>query len=74
MADMNLHGSLAENLQAAVNSAKRHKDHPVHAETVRFWAELLQYARSLRAAGRDEASAIDPLLAELDLAVAERST
>ncbi len=70
---MDLHGSLAENLQAAVNSAKRHKDYPVHSETVRFWAELLQHARSLRAAGRDEALAIDPLLAELDLAVAERT-
>ncbi len=71
---MNLCGSLAENLQAAVNSAKRHKDHPVHSETVRYWADLLQHARSLRAAGHDEAFAIDPLLAELDLAVAERTT
>ena len=71
---MDLHGSLAENLQAAVNSAKRHRDHPVHAETVKFWAELLQYARSLRAAGHEEALAIDLLLAELDLAVAERCT
>ncbi len=71
---MDLHGSLAENLQAAVNSARRHKDHPVHSDTVRFWAELLQHARSLRAAGRDEELVINPLLAELDLAVAERTT
>jgi hypothetical protein len=70
---MELHGNLAENLQAAVNSAKRHKDHPVHPETVRFWADLLQHARSLRAAGHEEALAVDPLLAELDLAVAQRS-
>jgi hypothetical protein len=69
---MDLHGSLAENLQAAVNSAKRHRDHPVHTDTVKFWADLLHYARSLRAAGHDEASAVDPLLAELDLAVAKR--
>jgi len=71
---MDLHGSLTENLQAAVNSAKRHKDHPVHSETVSYWADLLQYARSLRAAGHDEALVIDPLLAELDLAVTERTT
>ncbi len=71
---MDLYGSLAENLQAAVNSVKRHKDHAVHSETVRFWAELVQHARSLRAAGRDVALAIESLLAELDLAVAERST
>jgi hypothetical protein len=71
---MDLHGSLAENLQAAVRSAKRHRKHPVHAETVKFWADLLQHARRLRAAGHDEALAIDPLLAELDLAVAERRT
>ncbi len=70
---MDLYGSMAENLQAAVNSAKRHKDHPVHSETVRFWADLLQHARSLRAAGHEEALAVDPLLAELDLAVAQRS-
>ncbi len=69
---MHLHGTLADNLQAAVDSSKRHRKHPVHSETVKFWAELLQYARSLRAEGHPEALAIDPLLAELDLAVAER--
>ncbi len=71
---MDLHGSLAENLQAAVRSVKRHRNHPVHAETVKFWADLLQHARSLKAAGDEEAFAIDLLLAELDLAVAGRCT
>ncbi len=71
---MDLHGSLAENLQAAVRSAKRHRNHPVHAETVKFWVDLVQHARSLRAAGHDEALTIDPPLAERDLAVAERCT
>ena len=71
---MDLCGSLAENVQAAVSSAKRHRNHPVHAETVKFWADLLQHARSLRTVGHEEALAIDPLLAALDLAIAERCT
>lgn len=71
---MELHGTLANNLQAAVESARRHEGHPVHAETVKFWADLLQYARSLKAEGREDGRAIEPLMAELDLAIAERRT
>ncbi len=69
---MDFHGSLANNLQAAIASARRYRGHPVHAETIAIWSELLQHARTLKAEGNEEASAIDPLLAELDAAVAER--
>ena len=69
---MNLHGNLANNLQAAIASARRYRGHPVHAETIAFWSELLQHARALKAEGNEEASIIDPLLAELDAAIAER--
>ena len=69
---MDIHGSLANNLQAAIASARRYKGHPVHAETITFWSELLQHARILKAEGNVEASTIDPLVAELDAAIAER--
>ncbi len=69
---MDLHGSLANNLQAAIASARRSKGHPVHADTFAFWSELLQHARLLKAEGNEDVSTIDPLLAELDAAIAER--
>ncbi len=69
---MDLHGSLADNLQAAIASARRHQGHPVHSETTAFWADLLQHARALKSEGKMEASTIDPLLAELDAAIAQR--
>jgi len=69
---MDIHGSLASNLQAALTSARRYRGHPVHSDTVAFWSELLQHARALKAEGNEEASTIDPLLAELDAAVSAR--
>lgn len=69
---MDIHGSLATNLQAALASARRYRGHPVHAETIGFWSDLLQHARALKAEGNEETSIIDPLLAELDAAVADR--
>jgi hypothetical protein len=69
---MDLYGSLADNLQAAVESVRRHRGHPVHAETVKFWGDLLHHARALRAEGGEGSAAIEPLVAQLDLALAER--
>ena len=69
---MDIHGSLASNLQAALASARRYRGHPVHAETIAYWSELLQHTRALKAEGNEEASTIDPLLSELDAAIAER--
>lgn len=69
---MDIHGSLADNLQAAIASARRYKGHTVHKETIAFWSELLQHARLQKAVGNEEASRIDLLLAELDAAIAER--
>ncbi len=69
---LDLHGSLADNLQAAIASARRYQGHPVHSDTIAFWSDLLQHARALKAEGNDAASTIDPLLAELDAAIAQR--
>ena len=43
---MKLHGSLINNLQAALASAKRLRGHPVHRDTITFWRDLLALARS----------------------------
>ena len=40
-----LHGSLVENLRAAVQSSKRLQGRPVYPETLQFWVELLEMAR-----------------------------
>ena len=68
---MKLHGSLASNLQMAIESSKRLQGHPVHRDTLMFWLELVGEARARRAAGED---ADDPykerLIAELETAIA----
>ncbi len=45
---MELHGSLAENLKAAIVSARRLNGHPLHKDTLQFWRDLLQHARGER--------------------------
>jgi hypothetical protein len=42
---MELHGSLADNLSAAIRSARRLQGHRVHQDTVKHWNELLHFAR-----------------------------
>jgi hypothetical protein len=43
---MKLHGTIIENLQAALASAKRLRGHPVHKDTISFWRDLIAQARS----------------------------
>jgi hypothetical protein len=43
---MELHGSIIENLQAALASAKRLRGHPIHKDTITFWRELIAQARA----------------------------
>ena len=42
---MELHGTLVENLQAAVQSAKRLQGQRVYPETLEFWSELVRLGR-----------------------------
>ena len=69
---MEIAGSLPENLAAAVASARRHAGHPVHHETVRFWADLLTHARQLKADGLVSNCGVDQLIAALDEEVSKR--
>ena len=69
---MKLDGSLTENLVAAVESVRRHRNHPVYRETVKYWSDLLQHARQVKSGENENLESIDALLVELDLAVQER--
>jgi hypothetical protein len=44
---MDLHGSLSDNLQAALKSATRHRNVAVYSDTRDYWDRLLLYAQSL---------------------------
>lgn len=71
---MQLHGSIEGNLISALRSANRLRDRPVHADTVRFWSDLIQHARrelssSCAAMPPD---ALKRLVADLELEVARR--
>lgn len=42
---MRLHGSTEGNLIAAIRSASRLRGRPVHADTLKYWADLIRHAR-----------------------------
>ena len=63
---MELAGTIAENLEAAIVSARRLRGHRVHADTRRYWHELLDYARlKVRRSALLDAEEIYLLIAEL---------
>lgn len=67
---MDLEGSLAENLKAAIVSATRLRGHPVHKDTINFWNELLTHARLvLRRARVADIAQLEQLIAELETCV-----
>ena len=69
---MELHGTLATNLQMALDSSKRLRGHPVHRDTLAFWSDLIGEARAKRAAGVEpDDPAVERLIAELEAAIAE---
>lgn len=70
---MELSGTIAENLRAAIASARRLRKHRVHVDTLHFWTELLDYARlRLRQAKAGESDEMEPLIADLQSELAER--
>ncbi len=69
---MKLHGSVQENLVAAVRSARRLRAHPVHGDTLKYWSDLLHHARRELASGRGERRSLEPLVVELETEIADR--
>jgi hypothetical protein len=69
---MELHGTLAHNLQLARDSSRRLRGHPVHRDTLAFWSDLIGEARASRAEGdAADDTDVDRLIAELEMAIAE---
>ena len=42
---MKLHGSVEDNLSAAIRSARRLRGQPIYIETLRYWSDLMSHAR-----------------------------
>jgi hypothetical protein len=68
---MELHGSIVNNLTSAVQSARRLKGHPVHADTLGHWKNLVDHARRELARGSTEP--IQTLIVELENELANRA-
>jgi hypothetical protein len=68
---MELHGSIENNLTSAVQSARRLSGHPVHADTLGHWAELLRHARRELANSSNEAA--QSLIMDLEKELADRA-
>jgi len=69
---MELHGSIANNLASAVQSARRLRGHPVHDDTLSHWTELLAHAQLALAEG--SAEPIKNLILELENELAVRTS
>ena len=62
---MDLDGTLADNLRAAIVSAERLSGHPVHQDTLGFWRELLSHVSSRKRLRPDHQFEISTLASEL---------
>jgi hypothetical protein len=68
---MELHGTIANNLTSAVQSARRLSGHPVHADTLGHWKDLLNHARQELANG--SAEPLQAVILELENELAARA-
>jgi hypothetical protein len=69
---MELHGTIASNLASAVQSARRLRSRPVHADTMGHWADLLRHAKREISAGSDKV--VLPLISELEKELVSRAS
>lgn len=69
---MELHGSIRANLAAAINSARRLRGHPVHADTLNHWTAVLGEARRELATDGADTSLRD-LVLELEHELADQT-
>lgn len=68
---MKIHGTIANNLNSALQSARRLRGHPVHADTLAHWTDLLGHARHELANGSTDP--IQALILDLENELADRS-
>ena len=67
-----LDGTLADNLRAAIQSAGRLSGHPVHKDSLEFWQELLAYARSRKRLRAEHHAEVSALVGELQTRLLSR--
>lgn len=71
---MKLHGSVEDNLTAAVRSARRLRGQPIYPETLGYWGELLDHARRDRPSEYPgENQLVGRLIIELEAEMAGRA-
>jgi hypothetical protein len=70
---MQLHGSTEGNLMSAIRSASRLRGHAVHADTLRYWSDLIRHARDeLSSTAQLPPDSLTRLVAELELEIGRR--
>lgn len=70
---MQLHGTTEGNLVSAIRSASRLRERPVHADTVKYWSDLIKHARGeLASRAALPSEAVNRLVADLELEIARR--
>ena len=71
---MKLHGSTEGNLMSAIRSAARLRQRPVHADTIKFWSDLVLHARTeLSSCAALPSNGLRHLISELELEIARRA-
>lgn len=72
---MELHGSIIDNLENAVASARRLRGHPVYKDTLTYWGELVQEARRVRqSSSSTQSEGLDAAIVKLEIELSERPT
>lgn len=72
---MKLHGSIIDNLNDALASARRLRGRPVYQDTLTYWRDLVQEARRLRQdPACTQSEAIGAAIASLEGELAERNS
>ena len=70
---MELHGSIQDNLKAAVRSARRFRGSQVHRDTLQHWSDLLDHARHQHVTG-DNLRLIGRLIIDLESELEQRNS
>jgi len=71
---MEFHGSIINNLDNALASARRLRGHPVYQDTLIYWRNLVQEARRLRQdPSCAQMEALGTAIAKLESELADRS-
>ena len=68
---MKLHGTIVENLESALQSARRHRGKPLYSDTVAYWIDLVNHSRASLDV-TPHADSVRRLIAALEIELAER--